>query len=60
MNFSVHFPHSILIVFKVRPRVLNALDQLANKGGQIGPKKIRVYKWLTDNEWDIVQTVVSA
>jgi hypothetical protein len=56
----VHFPHSILIVFKVRPRVLNALDQLANKGGQIGPKKIRVYKWLTDNEWDIVQTVVSA
>ena len=36
----------------------SSLDQLANKGGQIGPKKIRVHKWLTDNDWDIVQTVV--
>lgn len=35
-----------------------SLDQLANKGGQIGPKKIRIHKWLTDNDWDIVQTVV--
>ena len=35
-----------------------SLDQLANKGGQIGPKKIRVHKWFTDNDWDIVQTVV--
>jgi hypothetical protein len=35
-----------------------SLDQLANKGGQIGPKKMRVHKWLTDNDWDIVQTVV--
>ena len=35
-----------------------SLDQLANKGGQIGPKKIRVHKWLIDNDWDIVQTVV--
>jgi len=35
-----------------------SLDQLANKGGQIGPKKIRVHKWLTDNDLDIVQTVV--
>ena len=35
-----------------------SLEQLANKGGQIGPKKIRVHKWLTDNDWDIVQTVV--
>ena len=35
-----------------------SLDQLANNGGQIGPKKIRVHKWLTDNDWDIVQTVV--
>ncbi len=35
-----------------------SLDQLANKGGQIGPKKIRVHKWLTDNDWDIVHTVV--
>ena len=35
-----------------------SLDQLANKGGQIGPKKIRVHKWLTDNDWDIVQMVV--
>ena len=35
-----------------------SLEQLANKGGQIGPKKIRVHKWITDNDWDIVQTVV--
>ena len=35
-----------------------SLEQLANKGGQIGPEKIRVHKWLTDNDWDIVQTVV--
>ena len=35
-----------------------SLDHLANKGGQIGSKKIRVHKWLTDNDWDIVQTVV--
>jgi hypothetical protein len=35
-----------------------SLEQLANKGGQIGPKKIRVHKWLTDNDLDIVQTVV--
>ena len=35
-----------------------SLEQLSNKGGQIGPKKIRVHKWLTDNDWDIVQTVV--
>ena len=35
-----------------------SLEQLANKGGQIGPKKIRVHKWLTDNDWDIVQTVI--
>jgi hypothetical protein len=25
-----------------------SLDQLANKGGQIGSKKIRVHKWLRD------------
>ena len=35
-----------------------SLEQLANKGGQIGPKKIRVHKWLSDNDWDIVQTVI--
>jgi len=35
-----------------------SLDQLANKGGQIGPKKIRTHAWLTANDWDIVQTVV--
>ena len=35
-----------------------SLEQLANKGGQIGPRKIRVHKWLTDNDWDIVQMVV--
>ena len=35
-----------------------SLNQLANKGGQIGPNKVRVHKWLTDNDLDIVQTVV--
>ena len=35
-----------------------SLNQLANKGGQIGPNKVRVHRWLTDNDWDIVQTVV--
>jgi len=36
-----------------------SLDELANKGGQIGPKKIRVHKWLRDNHLEVVQTVVT-
>jgi hypothetical protein len=35
-----------------------SLDQLANKGGQIGPKKIRVHKWLRDNNLELLETVV--
>ena len=35
-----------------------SLEQLPNKGGQIGPKKIRTHAWLTANDWEIVQTVV--
>ena len=33
------------------------LHDLANKGGRIGPKKIRVHKWLKDNQLELVQTV---
>ena len=35
-----------------------SLDQLANKGGQIGPKKIRVHKWLRENNLELLETVV--
>jgi hypothetical protein len=35
-----------------------SLDQLANKGGQIGPKKIRLHKWLRDNNLELLETVV--
>ena len=35
-----------------------SLDQLANKGGQIGPKKIRVHKWLRENNLEFLETVV--
>ena len=34
-----------------------SLHDLANKGGRIGPKKIRVHKWLKDNQLELVQTV---
>jgi len=33
------------------------LHYLANKGGRIGPKKLRVHKWLKDNQLELVQTV---
>lgn len=33
------------------------LHQLANKGGRIGPKKLRVHKWLKDNQMELVQKV---
>ena len=34
-----------------------SLQRLANQGGQIGPRKIRVHKWLRDNQLDLIQTV---
>ncbi len=34
-----------------------SLHELANKGGRIGPKKIRVHKWLKDNQLELVQTI---
>jgi hypothetical protein len=34
-----------------------SLHELANKGGRIGPKKVRVHKWLKDNQLELVQTV---
>ncbi len=33
------------------------LHDLANKGGRIGPQKLRVHKWLKDNQLELVQTV---
>ncbi len=33
------------------------LHDLANKGGRIGSKKMRVHKWLKDNQLELVQTV---
>ena len=33
------------------------LHDLANKGGRIGPKKLRVHKWLKDNQLELVKTV---
>lgn len=33
------------------------LHQLANKGGRIGPQKLRVHKWLKDNQLELVETV---
>jgi len=34
-----------------------SLQRLANSGGQIGPNKIRVHKWLRDNQLELIQTV---
>ncbi len=34
-----------------------SLHDLANKGGRIGPQKLRVHKWLKDNQLELVQTV---
>ncbi len=33
------------------------LHGLANKGGRIGPQKLRVHKWLKDNQLELVETV---
>jgi hypothetical protein len=33
------------------------LHELANRGGRIGPSKLRLHKWLKDNKLEIVQTV---
>lgn len=33
------------------------LHDLANRGGRIGPKKLRLHKWLKDNNLEIVETV---
>ena len=34
-----------------------SLYQLATKGGQIGPNKIRIHKWLKDQKLELVQAV---
>ncbi len=34
-----------------------SLHDLANKGGQIGAQKLRVHKWLKDNQLELVETV---
>ena len=33
------------------------LHDLANKGGRIGPLKLRLHKWLKDNQMELVETV---
>ena len=33
------------------------LHHLANKGGRIGTQKLRVHKWLKDNQLELVKTV---
>ena len=35
------------------------LQRLANSGGQIGPKKVRVHKWLRDNQLELIQAVTT-
>ena len=35
------------------------LQRLANLGGQIGPKKVRVHKWLRDNHLELIQAVTT-
>ena len=35
------------------------LQRLANSGGQIGPKKVRVHKWLRENHLELVQSVTT-
>ena len=34
-----------------------SLHDLANKGGRIGPLKLRLHKWLKDNQMELVETV---
>lgn len=36
-----------------------SLHQLANEGGRIGPKKLRLHKWLKDNRFALVESVVT-
>ncbi len=33
------------------------LHDLANKGGRIGPQKLRVHKWLKENKLELVETI---
>ena len=35
------------------------LQQLANQGGQIGPKKLRVHAWLRNNNFNLVESVIT-
>ncbi len=35
-----------------------SLEKLAQQGGQIGPKKIRIHKWLQDNRFNLVEAVI--
>ena len=35
------------------------LQQLANQGGQIGPKKLRVHAWLRNNNLNLVEAVIT-
>ena len=34
-----------------------SLHDMMNRGGQIGPSKIRVHKWLKDNQLELIKTV---
>ena len=34
-----------------------SLHDLANKGGRIGPQKLRLHKWLKDNQMELVETI---
>ena len=44
--------------FEVKLNLLSlSLHDLANKGGQIGPKKVRVHAWLRDNNLALIQQV---
>ena len=36
-----------------------SLQQLANQGGQIGPKKLRVHAWLRSNNLNLVESVIT-
>ncbi|OYY17304.1 MAG: hypothetical protein B7Y59_12765 [Burkholderiales bacterium 35-55-47] len=35
-----------------------SLQQLANRGGQIGPKKVRLHAWLRDNNLSLIEPVI--
>jgi hypothetical protein len=36
-----------------------SLQQLANQGGQIGPNKLRVHAWLRNNNFNLVESVIT-